>query len=205
MRKMCLLSAISLALLSSTNSQAFEFQALQLQAAVGAEVRLSGTDTPKESFLNDMAVKIHVSTFFVPQDNVMLFFGYGGLKLELAPWIWIYPAIGANAMFSTTEQFIASLWFGLNFFDGQMSLFLEGDVYIGYEKNYDFYGYYAIDWNPTNFMNVGVQVEQVNDKAQFGPHLEFSYKVWHGGPQLYVGYVEGQPVWSVRVLSVVTF
>ena len=43
MRKMCLLSAISLALLSSTNSQAFEFQALQLQAAVGADNNLEPT------------------------------------------------------------------------------------------------------------------------------------------------------------------
>lgn len=188
----------------SNKANGFTFQAIQLQAGVGSEISLVGKDTQKESFLNKTAVKIYLATFSVPQDKLVIFAGYAGVKLTLAPWIWIYPAIGATANYSTSEQFLASLWVGLSFFDNLLSFFLEGDAYIGGEKNYDFYGYYSADWNPTDFMNIGIQAEQANDSAQYGPHLEFSYKVWHGGPQLYLGFSDNEPIWSVRFLSVVT-
>ena len=143
--------------------------------------------------------------FHLPEADFSQLFWYTGVDWKPTDWLSVSPRVGMTAKFSADGQdmFLASLWLTLTPVD-YFSVFVEGDFYLN-DDQYDYYGYYALDFLTGSLFNVGFQAEEVNRLVIFGAHVGTSVGVWHIEVQYYTGLQAENYGHSVRLLNVITF
>ncbi|KPJ85186.1 hypothetical protein AMJ57_03990 [Parcubacteria bacterium SG8_24] len=169
----------------------------QLQTVVSGELELA----------EHVGLRGQLAGFFVPHNGTTIAFAYAGPTFTPLDsddlTLWVSPQlVGALGWFEKADGLGPSLWVRLDLFQKALVIFLEGDVLIGAgidEQSY--YGYYALDWNPLDWLNAGGQVEQVNLDLIAGPHVGITKGPLHLELQYYLG--EG--FHTIRVLTMLNF
>ncbi len=110
--------------------------------------------------------------FVSPENGIHMYFAYIGPMWVITDWFWVSPLIGTGINWADTTAFDASLWIGFSFFEGQFTMFFEGDFLANHFKDvYDYYGFYALDYHPIKWLKLGVHGEQIEKGVMFGPHF----------------------------------
>lgn len=197
MKKLILaLSIVLVATLTSISEGAnFPWQGAQIQTAIGGSVPLHG---------ETISIRASGALFAVPVNKTIMFFAYGGPLFAPVDWFWIAPQIGYAANWLPTDAGIASIWVGFAFFDGRLTIFTENEAIFNHKKA-DYYGYHAVDYNPLDWVNIGIQAEAVNRLVMFGPHVGFSKGPFHFELQWYAGVQEENAGHAVRIFSSLFF
>lgn len=173
----------------------FPWNGAQIQAGIGGHVPLRG---------EGIAFQASGMIFTVPENKMIVFFSYAGPVFAPVEWFWIAPQIGYAANWMETDAGIASVWMGFSFFEGQLTLFTENEAIFNH-KRADYYGYHSVDYNPLDWVNLGIQVEAVNRLATFGPHIGFSKGPWHFEVQWHAGVQEENLGHGIRIFTCLNF
>jgi len=125
--------------------------------------------------VNDwLALRGSAHLFWIPGDGTMQYFGYVGPRFNVNDWFWTSPQIGVAGNWSPdgTDAFLASIWNGFTFLNGDLFMLAEGDVFI-YDGQIDYYGYYFLDYSQevkVGRLAIGPQIEHVNTDFIGGVH-----------------------------------
>jgi len=171
------------------------WQGAQIQAGIGGSIPVHG---------EAIALRASGMLFTVPENKLIMFFSYAGPVFAPVEWFWIAPQIGYAANWMETDAGIGSVWIGFSFFQGKLTIFTENEAIFNHKKA-DYYGYHAVDYNPLDWVNAGIQVEAVNRLATFGPHIGFSKGPWHFEVQWHVGAQEENLGHAVRIFTCLNF
>lgn len=131
------------------------------------------------------AARASAHLFWVPEADFMLWFGYAGPRFNINDWLWLSPQIGVAGNWDPSggDAFLTSLWAGITP-DPNVSIFLEGDFYFYGEGQWDYYGFYSLDYMLGD-ISVGPTFEHVNEDLILGPHVTLYTGV---GPWMSVQY-----------------
>jgi len=192
---LCFFIFTALCLTARAEAAKFPWNGAQIQAGIGGHVPVYG---------EAVALRASGMLFTVPENKLIMFFAYAGPVFSPADWFWIAPQVGYAANWMETDAGIGSVWIGFSFFRGQLTIFTENEAIFNHKKA-DYYGYHAVDYNPLDWVNVGVQIEAVNRLATFGPHVGFSKGPWHFEVQWHAGAQEENIGHAVRIFTCLNF
>jgi len=190
----------------------FPWQGAQIQTVVGGEATILSEDLklddPSAPVVKKpvLAWRGSAHLLWIPESGTAMIFTYTGPKWYATDWLWISPQGGYAGAFAPDgkDMGLVSLWLNFTMLDGLLTLFLEGDGYFNKtDKNY--YGYYALDYNPLEYLNVGVHGEQVDKGVMFGPHVGFTKGPWHVGIEYYLGFQDINRGHNVRFVNSLYF
>lgn len=164
-------------------SAAPQWGGVQLQAVIGGE----------HTFTPTVGVRGSASFFMIPTKDVFLPFIYVGPTFvadnktnaarRLDSGVWISPQlVVAPRWFASPDGMDRadgvgpSLWVSITL--GKVSIFLEPEVYFNVDRlpgmaAANYFGYYEVAVNPTDWFSVGGHVEQVDLAFAAGPHVGF--------------------------------
>jgi len=169
--------------LNTAKAEGLKWTGVQINLPISGELDLG----------KGVGVRGHVSGFFVPENGTKLGFFYAGptfVPIDTENFsLWLSPQLGTYLnWWEGTDAFGPSLWANVSLLGGKMSVFLEGEVIFAVrEENKVFYGYYALDGHPLEWLNFGGQVEQVDKNLIWGPHVGVSKGPLHLELQYYFG------------------
>lgn len=191
----------ALMMLSASEARAeFPWQGAQIQTVINGEAPLSLLE-------GRLSVFGSATHFWVPSGDANFVFTYMGPKLKAADWFWVaVPLLGVAANWTEDggDALIVSLWSGMSFLDGRLTVFLEGERYFNPDQQ-DLYGYQSVDYAIYGPLNLGVQAEEVNQLATFGPHIGITKGPWHGEVQYHAGVQEDNRGHTVRIFTGLSF
>lgn len=154
-------------------AQTFELRWNDIQTAtmIGGGVPLNKAGT--------VDLEGYFMTFWIPGNGTTMTFLYLGPGFKVNDWLFVSPEIGlaGNWVDGNKAAIMLSNQAMVNFLDGQIDGFFEADVLL-YPGQIDYYGFYKLNWNPTDFLNVGAHVEQINLEFGFGPHVGIKKGPW---------------------------
>jgi hypothetical protein len=145
------------------SAYAYEMGATELISNIGTETPLSETVGLRGSY----------TLFYVPKVDNTIHFLYLGPTFSISDFLWLSPQVGFGGNWvGGKDSFFASLWLGLSFLKGQITLFNEADIIFYDGALQDYYGFTSVNYHYTDF-NFGIQFEQVNKNWKTGPHAGF--------------------------------
>jgi len=185
----------------------------QTHTVVGGEIPLPASlsieaesSSPKTEPKNNLSLYGSAHFIWVPETKAASFYSYFGPKWYVEPWFWLAPQFGfaGRATADGKDAGIAGLWSNITILTGQLSFFLESEAYLN-EKAHDYSGYYAPDYHPIDWLNIGAHVDQFNTDFKFGPHIGFSKGPWQGEIRYYLGLQRGNKGQTVRFCNFIMF
>jgi hypothetical protein len=186
---------VAMTISNVARAKGFPWQGAQLQAGIGGAIPVVG---------DKLSVRASACLFTVPENKFIMAFVYSGPVWSPADWIWIAPQIGYAANWMTTDAGIVSVWIGLSFFEGKLTIFTENEAIFNHRRA-DYYGFHSVDYNPLAWLNIGAQAEAVNRNVMFGPHVGFSKGPWHMEIQWYAGAQPDNTGHAVRLATFLNF
>lgn len=199
LRNLVLISSFfpALFIASPAEAQNFEFEGLQFQGVISADLGLSdtvglhGQMTAYGAPWGDVGyLMFHIGPSFLTLEGK-------GSKLTLAPQI-----VGAAGWFHDAPAIGLALIANLSLFDGKMTAFLESDVLIDAQgRGAGYYGYYAADGVLEEHWNFGGQIEQVNGDFLIGPHVGWKMEFFRAEAQYFLG----PNAHAFRLIAALTF
>lgn len=154
------------------------------QVAAGLEMRhpLGGAWTGTANVLR----------FATPQSAGEINFVWFGVENQLTPTLWISPQVGAVMGWADYECTIAAFWTGWDF-RPNWELTTDTEVILGGGLS-DYFGHFELN-RKVSFGKVGLHFEQVDDRQQMGPHVQFK----RGGIKLNLGVYAGSGSSNARI------
>lgn len=188
--------------IAAAEAKKLEWQGAQALTLIGGEFPI---------IEQQLSFRSSVSYFWIPSNDTQLFFSYLGPKWTVKKWtakdsLWLAPQLGVTGNWTEdgSDAVILSLWSGASFFEGQVALFLEGEGYLNSNQQ-DYYGFYSFEYSPTNYLNVGIHTEQLNELFSFGPHIGISHGGWHSELRYFAGLQKDNYGQTVRIVTALSF
>ncbi|HCC83845.1 TPA: hypothetical protein DEP96_03265 [Candidatus Uhrbacteria bacterium] len=144
-------------------------------AAAGTSAQINVKAAGSAKLVDKIDLGVFANAMLLP-GTTAYYCAYAGPGFQLTPWWWTSPRGGVILNWPSTGQAspIASLWNYVTFYGGDLSLFLETEVYARPGGGVDYFGFYQLDYH-FKALSLGLLGEQLNTGVTAGPVVTYAF------------------------------